>query len=554
MKRMAKWGVATVAFAVLMAGVPAPGAMDHTAVAVGDEFRDVPSNAWYAPYVRGFVKTGIVNGFGDGSFKPEESITRAQFVQILYKVMGQPSVTGTDTGYADATSGWYVPALVYAKKNGGLDQFPAADRFEEGKPLTRGEAARLLWNLIGYDEERQKQPDAVQFPQAFKAGSAGQKEFADQASFPGYAVLPVRELAANGVLNGYGDGTFKPERSITRAEATKMLDTALRKVGYPALVSGQVSQAAFIASMYTVLSKASTMEGRKFDYSQNVPEPRDARTSPNGGGYTAEKVGIKAEQPSGQVSAALAANWLGKWAVEARNVSFQYNVSSDPYEWAQINGWFEGTSVKGRNDVIQPDDLDQLNRNLQAWLIGYRMEGHTVYFHWPMVPYEPMFKGIHARPGAEGEAFKDDNRIRETMKKATAIYNQAKVTVENGKVTYWEPKSATERAFIEMGVYGDRNTKRMPHLFTASYDDLSNTYPIQDTTVAGVNYYYVGMSPVHLELVGHGGYASFDYSFKLNASHSVISVEMGSNVEGDGSVGTEDANIITNYPLMAVRN
>jgi hypothetical protein len=238
MKRMTTWTAATLAAAVLLTGMPAPTAWDK-ASAVSEEFQDVPGDAWYAPYVRGFVKTGIVNGFGDGTFRPEDNITRAQFVQILYKVMGQPSVQGTDTGFADVTNGWYVPALMYAKQSGVLDQFPVeGNHFEADRPLTRGEAARLLWNLIGYDTERNKKPDAVNFPQALQAGAGTQKEFADQGTFPEYAKLPIRELAANGVLNGYGDGTFKPERAITRAEATKMLDTALRKVGYPALISG----------------------------------------------------------------------------------------------------------------------------------------------------------------------------------------------------------------------------------------------------------------------------------------------------------------------------
>lgn len=90
---------------------------------ITDAFMDVESGAWYAESVSWAASHGIVDGYGDGIFGAEDSITREQFVTMLWRYAGEPQATGSLNAFPDASDiqGWASDAMVWAVQNGIIE-------------------------------------------------------------------------------------------------------------------------------------------------------------------------------------------------------------------------------------------------------------------------------------------------------------------------------------------------------------------------------------------------------------------------------------------------
>ena len=76
-------------------------------------FSDVPMDAWYTDAIEYVEVHGLMDGLPGGLFAPNKELTRAEAVQILYNLEGQPTVTG-DSTFTDLTDDWYVNAITWA--------------------------------------------------------------------------------------------------------------------------------------------------------------------------------------------------------------------------------------------------------------------------------------------------------------------------------------------------------------------------------------------------------------------------------------------------------
>ena len=127
-------------------------------------FADVPSDAWYAPAVD-FVKAeGLMKGVGDNRFAPEEGVTRAMVVTVLYRMMDEPDVKGKTCPFSDVPVGeWYFNAVIWAADSGvttGVD----ATHFEPSKLITREQMATMLMRMMlaFADEESKAQMESIE--------------------------------------------------------------------------------------------------------------------------------------------------------------------------------------------------------------------------------------------------------------------------------------------------------------------------------------------------------------------------------------------------------
>ena len=119
-------------------------------------FRDVAAAAWYANVVCDAVANGFVNGYPDGSFKPEQSVSRIEALKMVYKVFGFAIVTGDDANgaskdFTDVQAGqWYVTYITSSYRNGLLPVagYPIAGKFYPSNALLRGEAAAYVWRAM----------------------------------------------------------------------------------------------------------------------------------------------------------------------------------------------------------------------------------------------------------------------------------------------------------------------------------------------------------------------------------------------------------------------
>lgn len=157
---------------------------------------------WAGESVDKWQGNGVVQGYPDGSFKPDHKVTRAELVSIINKLFGFSTLS--ETSFSDVPAkAWYASALSIAKQAGYYKGFPD-NKAKADAEVTRQDAATLLASVFSLEP-------------GTKAST-----FADQASISVYAKDAIGALS--GILSGYPDGTFRPNDSITRAEVVAIVD------------------------------------------------------------------------------------------------------------------------------------------------------------------------------------------------------------------------------------------------------------------------------------------------------------------------------------------
>jgi len=197
-------------------------------------FKDMPPSHWAARYVKGALTMGLVKGYPDKTFKPNNKITRTEGVVVLTRFGDIPQPAALNAGpYPDLTARHWASPFIAAARTAGLLDYIGDNDFEPKKELTRAEAVEILsktsygrarldslldWN-VGFNPEIARPAIA-----AAPAPSIGTslKEFADVPD-EFWANNSIKYLATAGAMNGYPDRTFKPDRIVTRAELSSIL-------------------------------------------------------------------------------------------------------------------------------------------------------------------------------------------------------------------------------------------------------------------------------------------------------------------------------------------
>ena len=116
-------------------------------------FEDVPENAWYENAVNTLASLGIISGVGDNKFEPDRSITRAEFTAMAMKfAMGE---TGGENIFSDIKStDWYYNAVVDSIKYGWINGY-GDGTFRPNNPITRGEVTAIVNHMLGREADKQ---------------------------------------------------------------------------------------------------------------------------------------------------------------------------------------------------------------------------------------------------------------------------------------------------------------------------------------------------------------------------------------------------------------
>lgn len=121
----------------------------------GSPFADVPAEAWYSHVVAFAQVRGVVKGYPDGTFRPGNTINRAEALKILLHILGESTASVTAEslqGFGSGEVPWYASFVVRATDL-ALTDSPSADQFPVGGDMTRGELANMLYRLL-YLRER----------------------------------------------------------------------------------------------------------------------------------------------------------------------------------------------------------------------------------------------------------------------------------------------------------------------------------------------------------------------------------------------------------------
>lgn len=169
-------------------------------------YSDVPQDEWYEEYVSALSGLGIISGYPDGSFRPGETVTTGQFIKMLAE-----SAELVPTGVVgNHWASVYWCALYDASCLGGADIPNTAAGLD--REITRYEMAQLSYNIL---KNVSGESDA--------ALASPEKVIADYSSVPDGYVGAVTQVYAKGVIAGYEDGSFRGERTLTRAEAAAVI-------------------------------------------------------------------------------------------------------------------------------------------------------------------------------------------------------------------------------------------------------------------------------------------------------------------------------------------
>lgn len=181
------------------------------------QFTDVAEDAWYHDYVYDLVYRGVVNGMTATTYEPEGKLTRAQFVKLLACSLADAETLKTYEGkhpFKDSEGHWAEAYIAWAKDKGIVEGVSATE-FDPEAPITREQMATIFG--------RYALKQGIELPK----DAAPAQSFPDADKISEYAREFVELMRIAGILNGYEDGTFRPQGNATRAEAAKLFSLFL---------------------------------------------------------------------------------------------------------------------------------------------------------------------------------------------------------------------------------------------------------------------------------------------------------------------------------------
>ncbi|MCM3630872.1 S-layer homology domain-containing protein [Paenibacillus glycanilyticus] len=178
------------------------GYMPHT-------FSDLTAS-WAKPYAERLIGMGVISGYEDGKFRPDQPVTRAEWVKLLADSLGLPAASGA-TSFADDSliPSWAKAQVKAATDAGYVTGFDTKDGsvFNASQRITRAEIAVIAARVL---------------KTAGTSPSGTGKAFSDVSAIPAWALDAVNQTSASGIVSGYPDGSFRPDDTLTRAEAVKI--------------------------------------------------------------------------------------------------------------------------------------------------------------------------------------------------------------------------------------------------------------------------------------------------------------------------------------------
>lgn len=250
MKNLLHWsstGANLLALGVAVATI-SPGVISTVALAqntvptpnTNTSFVDVGRDYWASPFIQSLAERNIITGFGDGTFKPDQSVSRAEFATMLQKAFNQQPVRQLDAnGFTDVPANyWASAAIKEAYETGFMTGYPG-NVFLPNQQIPKVQAIAALSNGLNLETSNQ---DA----------NILNTYYTDAADIPNYAVNNVAAATQANLVVNYPDvKQLSPSKPLTRAEAAALLYQALVKQGQVPPLASNVAATNYIVGSTT---------------------------------------------------------------------------------------------------------------------------------------------------------------------------------------------------------------------------------------------------------------------------------------------------------------
>jgi len=175
--------------------------------AVSNRFSDVLDSHWANEAIKVLNDYGIINGYPDGTFKPDNTISRAEFAKLIVSVLNLDTSAAKDTNYSDVSKTHW--AYKYIKTISPLLPTSKSSKFYPDEPIIRQDVATAIINAVEWENKEYNQKTIEKFTDSELISGDYQK----------YIAIAVE----NELMNGNADGSFNPKGNLTRAEVAQLV-------------------------------------------------------------------------------------------------------------------------------------------------------------------------------------------------------------------------------------------------------------------------------------------------------------------------------------------
>jgi uncharacterized surface protein with fasciclin (FAS1) repeats len=198
---------------------------------------DVSANYWASPFITALAQRNVIAGFPDGSFRPDQPVTRAQFAAMIQRAFNQNPVRQLSPGgFADVPAGyWAADAIRVAYETGFMSGYPG-NQFLPEQQIPKVQAIVAITSGLGLTSTE-------------AASTVLNNFYNDAASVPDYAVNSVAAATQSNIVVNYPEvRQLNPQRTLTRAEAAALLYQALVRQGQLQPVASNLPAASYIVA------------------------------------------------------------------------------------------------------------------------------------------------------------------------------------------------------------------------------------------------------------------------------------------------------------------
>jgi hypothetical protein len=223
--------------AMLMASVLLTSSLSG-AVAGGDPggFRDVPDDSRHANHIYALTETGVISGYPDGTFRPANQVKRGPLATMMVNGFELDAVPDTER-FSDVTGTAHATAIGVLASIGAVEGYPDGT-YRPYAPVTRAEAAAIFGRVLD-------------------ARPLGGQRFRDVPEGTTHAGF-INAMHQRDVIDGYEDGTFRPDEGIRRDQFASMLYRAIHSQGIGADLPEQTR---YVAREIATMAEADDLDG-----------------------------------------------------------------------------------------------------------------------------------------------------------------------------------------------------------------------------------------------------------------------------------------------------